>query len=61
MLELIRKDDLWLVYTVGEGKRTLINDYVIPPQLTEDEAIVFLEDLFHEAASPSNPKIKILK
>ena len=45
---------LWQAYRVGaDGKRTP-SGFVIPDFVEEHELAQFLEDLFHESASPHN-------
>ena len=51
-LDIIRDGDQWKVYAVGNGKRTLRSDVVIPMEVTDNEIATYLDDLFHEAARP---------
>ena len=51
-LDIVRDGDRWKVYALGEGKRTLLGDVVIPPEITEHEVAIYLDDLFHELARP---------
>jgi hypothetical protein len=59
-LEVIKIDGHWVIYQIGEGKKTRSSDFIIPSDYTEAEAILFLEDMLHEACTPQNPKIKRL-
>lgn len=51
-----RSGDTWIAYrqTNGQtnGVRRRDTDIVIPPDLAEDELATYLDDLFHEYASP---------
>ncbi|MES2854914.1 MAG: hypothetical protein V4692_03570 [Bdellovibrionota bacterium] len=59
-LEVLHENGQWVIYLLSEGKRVRSNDLVIPSEFTKEEVISYLEDLLHEAATPENPKIKIL-
>lgn len=61
IIEVIQEESQWAIYEVGEGKRIRLNDVVIPSHYAEAEVIIFLEDLYHEAASVESPEIKRLK
>jgi hypothetical protein len=49
-VEVRRENDLWMVYRSDLGKRTLLNDVVIPSSLAADDLAVYLDDVFHEFA-----------
>ncbi len=51
-LDVVRDSDGWKVYGVGDGKRVLLNDVVIPSEVEENDIPTFLDDLFHELARP---------
>ena len=51
-LEVVRKDESWVVYHLGEGKRRIARDIVIPPSMRAEEVQTYLDDLLHEFASP---------
>ncbi|MCT6718102.1 hypothetical protein [Acidovorax sp. K2F] len=54
IVEVRREDALWQAYRVGaDGKRSP-SGFVIPDFVQEHELAQFLEDLFHESASPHN-------
>lgn len=54
IVEVRREGALWRAYRVGaDGKRTPLG-FVIPDFVEEHELVQFLEDLFHESASPHN-------
>jgi len=61
MLEIIRKENRWKTFYIGmDGKKRLASDIVIPPDLTEEELIDYLDDLCHEWATPDNKEIKVM-
>ena len=49
-VEVLRVNDIWVVYRAEMGKRTRLNDVVIPPDLKANEIAVYLDDIFHELA-----------
>lgn len=51
-LEVSREGSRWKVFSVGAGKRELLNDVVIPDDVEQQEITTFLDDLFHELAKP---------
>jgi hypothetical protein len=54
IVEVRREGALWQAYRVGgDGTRTP-SGFVIPDFVEEHELVQFLEDLFHESASPHN-------
>ena len=62
IIEVIRSEDKWQVFYVGpEGKKRDARGIFIPSHISQEEVIPYLEDLLHEAATPKNPHIKIIK
>ncbi|MBU0747977.1 MAG: hypothetical protein KKB95_03425 [Gammaproteobacteria bacterium] len=58
VVEVRREGAQWQVYRVGaDGKRTPAG-FVVPDFVQEDELAQFLEDLFHESASPHNGDVR---
>ena len=55
-----RSNDGWAVFYSGEGKRLPANNIIIPSSITEEEIAGYLEDLFHEAATPSHNDVRRL-
>lgn len=49
-VDVRRESDSWIVYRSELGKRTRLNDVVIPPNLVEQELTTYLDDIFHEFA-----------
>jgi hypothetical protein len=52
-----RKGSSWVPYTAsGDGKHAPAG-FAIPDFVLEDELVQYLEDLFHENATPSNGNV----
>ncbi|MEW7848162.1 hypothetical protein AB2N08_05620 [Massilia aurea] len=49
-VDVRRENDSWVVYRSELGKRTRLNDVVIPPNLETQELATYLDDIFHEFA-----------
>lgn len=49
-LDVRRENDLWIVYRSALGKRTRLNDVVIPSNLVAEDLATYLDDIFHEFA-----------
>lgn len=49
-VDVRRENDSWIVYRSELGKRTRLNDVVIPPNLVAQELATYLDDIFHEFA-----------
>lgn len=60
LLEIKRENEIWVVYEVGEGKKSRSNDIYIPSEYNEKQVVRFLEDILHERATPDNPNIKVI-
>lgn len=56
ILEPQREKEQWALFTLGEGKKVR-DSLVIPADYDLDKAIQFIEDIFHEAATPTSPNI----
>lgn len=61
VVEVLRENDQWVFYSLGDGIKRRENGIVIPAELSETELITFIADIFHESATPQNSDIKILK
>lgn len=61
ILEIARENGNWIIYEIGEGKKSRSNDIYIPSEYTANQVIQFLEDMLHERATPETPNIKILE
>jgi hypothetical protein len=49
-VDVRREGESWLVFRSDPGKRTRLNDVVIPPDLAAQELATYLDDIFHEFA-----------
>jgi len=49
-VDVRRERDSWIVYRVEPGKRRLMDDVVLPPDLAAHEIATYLDDIFHEFA-----------
>jgi hypothetical protein len=50
----------WRAFYLGnEGKRRRA-DFIVPPELAESALAEYLDDLFHESATPQNPTVRRL-
>ncbi len=52
LLEIVRENDTWAIYQLGEGRRSRSHDIVIPSDFNKSQVIQFLEDMLHESATP---------
>lgn len=55
-----REGGRWLVFRAGltERKFSRLYDVAIPDNMTEDEILGWLGDIFHEAATERHPDVK---
>jgi pimeloyl-ACP methyl ester carboxylesterase len=51
-VEVRRENAAWTVYRADPGKRTVLDDVVMPADLAADEIATYLDDIFHEFARP---------
>ena len=51
-VEVIRKDGSWIVYRLGDGKRRIVPDLVIPSSIQPQDVRTYLDDILHELARP---------
>ena len=51
-LQVERENGRWQVYKIGSGYRTPVHDIIIPLEMSPEELIGFLDDIFHEASTP---------
>jgi hypothetical protein len=49
-VEVRRENAAWIVYRAELGKRTRLNDVIIPPEVAAEEIATYLDDVFHEYA-----------
>jgi hypothetical protein len=60
VVEIIRKDERWIAFRIGEGIRAPDDNLIVPQDLEESELITFLDDMFHEFSRPGK-SIEILE
>lgn len=53
-LEVLRENDVWVVYQPGLGTRVRDTSFVIPAFLAPEEIARYLDDIFHEISGPGN-------
>jgi len=59
LMQAQRTDGRWQLFLVGaEGKKRPVPDVSVPPHLSAEELLTFLDDLYHEFASPSHPSVR---
>jgi hypothetical protein len=59
MMQAQRTDGRWQLFLVGaEGKKRPVPDVTVPPHLSAEELLTFLDDLYHEFATPSHPSVR---
>ena len=58
-----RRDGRWLLFRVdlNERKYSPLHGVIIPDDLTEAEIPGWLGDIFHEAASPRHPDVRLME
>lgn len=60
-IQAMRTDGKRYLYQVGaEGKKRPMTDVAVPPDLTADELAGFLDELYHERASPAHPSVRLI-
>lgn len=51
-----RKDNKWLLFSESDtGVKARVYDVVIPSDLTENELVGYLDDMYHEFATEKHP------
>ena len=51
-VEVVRQDDGWRVYRIGQGIKRPDPNVQIPPDASKPEILMALDDTFHELAVP---------
>jgi hypothetical protein len=51
-LDVRRENDTWVAYRADLGKRSKIDDLVIPGSLSAEELVSYLDAFYHEYAEP---------
>ncbi|TAK85204.1 MAG: hypothetical protein EPO12_03570 [Aquabacterium sp.] len=52
-----RRDGGWVAFYPGNDGKRRPADFVIPPDVADEELGQYLADLFHEAWSPRHPEV----
>jgi hypothetical protein len=53
-----RQGDAWMSFEFGDDGKRRTADFVLPPDLSEDDVEQYLADLFHEAARPDRSEVR---
>ena len=51
-IEVVRKNDVWLVFRIGQGVKLPEYNVHIPDNASEKQVLMALDDAFHEFARP---------
>jgi hypothetical protein len=51
-VEIIRRDESWIAFRIGEGLKVPCDNLMIPSDLEASQLITFLDDIFHELSRP---------
>ncbi|ASJ98345.1 DUF7661 family protein [Shewanella marisflavi] len=55
-----RVGEEWQLFSESQtGMRSRVYDVVIPPELTEEQLLGYLDDIYHKQASAQNPKVSL--
>jgi hypothetical protein len=58
-IQAVKTEDGWDLFEVGhEGKRRHLKNVSVPADSSEDEVRQFLDDLFHEYATATHPRVR---
>lgn len=52
--------DRWIAFLPGADGKRRPADIAIPSDLKVDGIVQYLDDLFHEAATPEHPRVRLL-
>jgi hypothetical protein len=51
-LQIVREAGRWRAYKIGNGLRIPVHNLIIPSEVSSEDLPAFLDDVFHEAATP---------
>ncbi|MHA1600577.1 MAG: DUF7661 family protein [Alphaproteobacteria bacterium] len=51
-LDIVRKEEAWVVYRISDGKRRVELGLVVPSSILAADVLMYLDDLLHELAHP---------
>jgi hypothetical protein len=58
-IQAMRGHSGWELFEIGnEGKQRCFGGAIVPPDLSEDQLLSFLDDLFHEYATPIRSRVR---
>jgi hypothetical protein len=58
-IHALRAHDGWELFEIGnEGKKRRFAGVTVPSHLLEEQLIPFLDELFHEYATPKRPRVR---
>jgi hypothetical protein len=56
-MAIARKEGAWVAYLIGEEGKRRRAPFEIPDSVASDELAQYLDDIFHEDASPERPGV----
>jgi len=57
-MTILRKNNEWLLFNESvTGIRTRVYDVVIPAELSPQELVTYLDDIYHEYSSQQHPNV----
>lgn len=56
-MAIARSDGAWVAYLIGEEGKRRRASFEIPDFVAADELAQYLDDIFHEDASPERPSV----
>lgn len=60
-MEVVHHNGEWLAFYLGnEGKKRKAQGIIIPSSLSEQEVVEYIDDLFHELATPEKSFVKVI-
>ena len=55
---VLKTNDEWQLFNEPDiGIRSRVYDVVIPSELSEDELLTYLDDIYHELATEKRPRV----
>lgn len=61
IIEVVRENNEWAIHAVGEGKRRLEHDFVIPSDVSSSDIATSIADIYHELGTTENSEVKIIR
>jgi hypothetical protein len=58
LVDIVDGDRRWQAFSANLDGKRVPADFVVPDGLQEDELVQYLEDLFHEHATPTNSDVR---